>query len=502
MIVRGESSEAAGLRKRELLLSLRNSTVESCFSVPMLNLTMPNLPFLLAYATAALQWRPWAIGLIAALPHISNFLQPPISRFLEKRYSLLAIMRGAFVGSAAPWFFVLPATYFPEIHHTAFAIILCIATLANSVASVAWSASIAEVVPERISGAYFGRRNLAFGAWTLITVLSAGKLVDANENSLIVFALIFAAAGTARLLGLFFLNKMTFPKSVIERRTSTYRVSDLLSPLLDSNYRNYMLFIAGWGFFLNLGAPFYTVYLLRHLHVNVGHTLVLATLSTLGGILTLKSWGMLSDRFGSKPVQYVTAYAWCLVGVLGWAIVSPGREAHLFLAYTFVGGATAGFQLTQFNLMLKLIPRGKGSSYIAVFVAVTSAFTCLGPLAGGALLATLPTDFGVILGQTITKFHCLFLASFVGMLLCLPFLTSTREPSAEAIHHVWRSMVRMRSFNPLLAVTNAASFLFTPRGILSLGTHSFRSLRRQLRNVVEVGTEIVEGGQSILKERQ
>jgi MFS family permease len=500
--VRGDPSKLGQLRRRELLLSLKYSTVEACFSVPALNLTMPNLPFLLAYVTSALQWRAWAIGVVAALPHICNFLQPPISRLLERRYSLQTIMRWGFVGSAVPWFFVGPARHWPGIQDEVFVLMLTIATLANSITSVAWSASIAEVVPPRISGSYYGRRNLAFGAWTLLAVLAAAKIVDEGNNSAAVFGWIFAAAGLARLMGLFFLNKMKFPVSVTERRAETYKFRDLLRPLTDPNYRTYILFVGFWGLFLNMGAPFYTVYLLRRLDLNVGHTIVLATLSTSGGILTLNSWGALSDRFGSKPVQYVAAYAWCFVGLIAWAIASPQREAHLFLSYMIVGGATAGFQLTQFNLMLRLIPAGQGSAYIAVFLAITSALTCLGPLLGGAALAILPNDLGVIFGQTITDNHLLFTVSFVGCLMVLPFLTATREPASTGVHDVWRSMMRMRSFNPLLAVSSAAAFLFTPRGILSLGRYSVRSLRRQVRNVVDVGADIVEGGQTILKPRK
>ena len=41
-------------RHRELLLTLRASTIEASFSVPMLNLTMPSFPFVIAFAAAAL----------------------------------------------------------------------------------------------------------------------------------------------------------------------------------------------------------------------------------------------------------------------------------------------------------------------------------------------------------------------------------------------------------------------------------------------------------------
>jgi hypothetical protein len=491
------------LRHRELVLSLKYSTIEACFSVPMLNLTMPNLPFLLSYATAFLKWPSWGIGLLAALPHICNGVQPLVSRGLERHWSLHSIMRWGFVLSAIPWFFVGLSAHLPKgPADLVFSMLLIISTMANSVTSVAWSASISQVVPGRISGTYFGRRNLMFGSWTLGAVLLAGEIVDRAGNNSVAFACIFAAAGVARLLGLFFLKKMKFPGIVTERRAATFGMKDMLKPLLDRNYCTYMIYVGLWGLFLNMSLPFYTVFLIRYLDFNIKVPIIMSTLATLGGILTLRSWGYLADRFGNKPVQYVCSYTWILVGLAGWLTASAVLHNHLYVVYLIVGGATAGFQLTQFNLMLKLIPSGMGSLYIAIFLAVTSGLTALGSIFGGVLLALTPSQMGTFLGQPLMDYHILFLISFLGCLITLPLLTSVNEPASLGVQTVWRTMWRMRSFNPLLAMSNAAGFLTTPRGILSLGNSSIRSLRRQFKRVMKVGTELVAGGQDFIKERR
>jgi MFS family permease len=184
-----------------------------------------------------------------------------------------------------------------------------------------------------------------------------------------------------------------------------------------------------------------------------------------------------------------------LAGLLGWSIANPAWYLHLYLVFLLVGGATAGFQLAQFNLMLKLTPPGMGSLYIAVFLAVTSALAALGPLLGSALLAFTPLEVGNFLGHPFMNYHLLFLVSFLGCLLSLPILTSAHEPASKEIHHVWRSMWRMRSFNPLIALSTTAGLLLTPRGMLSLAYYSIRTVRRQFRRVVDVGTELLSGSQ-------
>ena len=169
------------LQRRDLLLSLKYSTVEASFSVPMLNLTMPNLPFAIAFAVQALGAGPTFVAFMAALPHVANFAQPPVTRALRRRRPLFSIIGLSFALSALPWGFVafLPAFDSPTTRLALFGVMLAVTTGANSFGSVAWSASIAELVPPRINGRFFGRRNLIFGFWTLLTVLVAGWTVEA-----------------------------------------------------------------------------------------------------------------------------------------------------------------------------------------------------------------------------------------------------------------------------------------------------------------------------------
>jgi hypothetical protein len=91
------------LRKRDQLLSLKFSTIEACFSVPMLNLTLPNFPFVVAFAVKVLGWKAETIGLMAALPHICNCIQPVLLGALTKRLSTYQTLVLTFTLGALPW---------------------------------------------------------------------------------------------------------------------------------------------------------------------------------------------------------------------------------------------------------------------------------------------------------------------------------------------------------------------------------------------------------------
>ncbi|MFM7817034.1 MAG: hypothetical protein ACKPGI_08710, partial [Verrucomicrobiota bacterium] len=138
--------------RRELVLSLKSATIEACFSVPMLNLTMPSFPFVIAFAVAALGWGPGAVGLMAALPHVCNLIQPILATALRRRMSLLRIMAIGFLVNAAPWGLISLLPFLqPSRRGVVFAAVLIVATLANSITAVAWSAAIAQLVPPRLS---------------------------------------------------------------------------------------------------------------------------------------------------------------------------------------------------------------------------------------------------------------------------------------------------------------------------------------------------------------
>src|SRR5439155_17383840 len=199
------------LRKRDLLLSLKHATIEASFSVPMLNLTLTQFPFAVGFAVTALGWRSGAIGWLAAIPHLCNALQPPLTYLLRKGLSLYQIMVLGFVLNALPWCFI---SFFPWMgghRHWVFALIVTIATLANSICAVAWATSMSELVPLQVRGRYFGRRNTIFGFWTLVVVLSAGYLAARYQNSLEIFGLSFTIAALLRRVGLLFLTWLKFP---------------------------------------------------------------------------------------------------------------------------------------------------------------------------------------------------------------------------------------------------------------------------------------------------
>jgi MFS family permease len=488
------------LRKRDLLMSLKYATIEACFSVPMLNLTLTQFPFAVGFAVTALGWRSDSIGWLAAIPHLCNAVQPPITYFLRRHYSLRQIMVLGFLVNALPWAFIGLLPWMGGHRHWVFAVIVSVSTLANSICAVAWAASMTDVVPLHIRGKYFGRRNMIFGFWTLLVVLVAGYLAEHYDNSLEIFGLIFVAAAWLRLTGLYFLTRMKFPPHILAVRQEGESLSEYLAVFRNRDYLWLVLFIGFWGLMLNLGMPFYSVYVLRELPLSMGGLTLLTTLSTLGGLVALPTWGALSDRFGNKPVLMTCAFLWSVAAMISWLFVGPARYGHLFLNYFIVGATTAGFQLCQFNLMVKMIPSRSKAPYISVFLALTSLLTALGPVVGGKLLMNLPHEIGTFLGQPVLRFHLVFLVSLVFCLLSIHLLQQLREPAERPLRELVRVMRTMREFNPVLGLVSVAQVIFTPRRLSRFAEESLRTIRRQTADITDVGEELMGHGLRTIKQ--
>lgn len=489
------------LRPRELLLSLKHGTVEACFSVPMLNLTLTQFSFVVAFAVEGLGWRSGAIGWLAAIHHLCNAAQPPLMWLLRRHLSLHRIIVWGFVINVLPWTFMGFLPYFGNARDAIFAGVVVVSTLGNSVCGVAWSAAMGELVPLHLRGRYFGQRNMLYGFWTLLAVLAAGFIADHYDNALTVFAMIFATASALRLIGLYYFLRMRFPESVLQPLAQREQWTDYLNVFRARQYLWLLAFVGLWGFALNLAQPFYSVYILRFLPLTISDLTVLTTVHALGGLFLLPTWGKLSDRFGSKPVMMACAVVWIAVGLPAWLMAGPDRTAHLYPTYFLVGAATAGFQLCQFNLMVKMIPARTTAPFISVFLAGISLMSAAGPLVGGQLLMHLPHEIGTLLDQPLLRFHVIFVGSLVLGMLSIHVLQQLQEPNERPLSELVRVMQRMREFNPVLGLAHLAETVFTPRRLSAFASQSWRTLRRQADDFAEVGEDLADAGWQAVRRR-
>jgi MFS family permease len=287
----------------------------------------------------------------------------------------------------------------------------------------------------------------------------------------------------------------------MQRRPQTSPYTALAGVVRDWNFIRLLVFTGLFGLCLNLGSPFYSVYVLKELPLTLGDLTIMTTIATLGGLLSLRTWGRLSDRFGNKPVMLTCALTWLTTGIICWGISSPVRYHHLYLNYFVTGFMMAGFQqIGQFNLMIKMVPPENKAHYISIYLGFTNMLIALGPVIGGIILQGLPAQVGTFMGHPVTRYHFLIVGSLLLCVLLLHLLHSLSEPEERPLRELIKVMRQMREFNPVLGLSTVAEFMFTPQGLGRLARHSLRTWRRQTNAVTDIGGELLEGGLRVLKE--
>jgi hypothetical protein len=483
----------SSLRHRQLLLSLKSATIEACFSVPMLQLTLGHMPFAIGFAVAALGWGAAGVGFLAATPFVTSIIQLPISYALQRFLSLRTIARAMFVVNAVPWFLVVLFPWLtPESRDILFAAITFVSALGNAVCSVAWAAAMSELVPLQIRGRFFGRRNMIYGFWTLVVLLAAGRIADWTKNSLLVLGIVYAVAALARLVGLHFFSRMTFPPAVTTPRHETLQLGAFVEPFKNPSYRRFLIFNGLLGMFLLMGMPFYNVFVLRELSFSLGDLTVMTTVANLAGLVSVNTWGPLTDRFGVKPVITWSVAVWATTASLLWLLTGPERRLLAYPSFFIYGFMWTLIQLLQLTFMLKMAPAGRRTYFISTYYASTYLLTFLGPFAGGWLLRALPSDCGHLLGLPLTRYHLVFVGSLVLCLATLPILRRVVEPQAGSLRAMVRHMSSSAELNPFLMLVTLAQQLFGGRAFETLVRESKRTLRKQGVVLADVGEELAQ----------
>jgi len=332
--------------------------------------------------------------------------------------------------------------------------------------------------------------------------LAAGQIAEHYGNKLWIFGTIFSVAAFSRLVGLFFLERMKFPPRVMERQPQRAPLEAFTAVFRDQNFVRLLLFTGLFGLFFNAGQPFYSVFVLKGLPFTLGDLVVLTTLQTLGLLTSLRTWGVLVDRFGNKPVMLMTALTWLTLAGAAWLFSSPAHSAHLYATYFVTGFMLAGFQnVGQFNLMIKMVPAENRAHYLSVYFSFTNLLVALGPLLGGLVLRLLPENCGTIFGLTLTRYHVVIVGSIAMCLLTLLLLRGVREPAARSMRDLANVMWHMREFNPMLAASSLAHYMFTPRGLGKLARSSLRTIRRHTGVMGDVGEELVGEGIRVIRSR-
>lgn len=232
--------------------------------------------------------------------------------------------------------------------------------------------------------------SLSIALGTILSLLAA-VYVDwwrktLTNQEIYVYSSLFLLGFIAGMIGVYFQSTIPESRMVIEKDKPDL-LNMLLMPFRDGNFRRLISFSGSWNFAVNLAAPFFTVYMLKRLQLDMSLVILLLVISQITNVFFLRIWGRFVDRFSNKSVLGVCGPLFILC-ILAWTFTTL-PEKHfatiplLIVIHMFLGLSTAGVTLASGNIGLKLSPKGYATAYLAANSVISQLAAGMGPLLGG-----------------------------------------------------------------------------------------------------------------------
>jgi MFS family permease len=335
------------------------------------------------------------IGLLAAIPPLVQLVQIPSIYLIEKFRTRRTICMYAAASSRLLWLLIalIPFMVPDNERLTVLVIVILLSTALSALAGSSWNSWMHDFLPHNRLGSVFSKRMSISIAMGIPFSLAAGFYIGRwgeqfPQYDLYGYSILFALGSLVGLLGIYFISTIPEPRMVpLEEKINLFEL--ILRPLKDVNFKNLIMFLSSWNFAVNLAAPFFTVYMLKVLKLDLTLIIALMVLSQISNVLFLRIWGRLTDRFSNKSVLGVSGPLFLLC-IFAWTYtILPERRIFTILLliaiHIFAGISTAGVTLASGNIGLKLAPKGQATAYLAANGLINSLAAGIAPILGGTL---------------------------------------------------------------------------------------------------------------------
>ncbi len=377
--------------------SLRASTADGGLSTIFSNITGG---VLLSNFLIDLGATPVQIGMLASLPMLTNLLQPLGALLSNRTNSRHNYGIWIFLPSRLLWLLLVAGIIFVDrsdlssghLVYLTLALVLTSNILA-SLGSASWMSWLAALVPPKLRGRYYSIRNLVCSLANLLCLpISSFIISNWNGSEIAGYGIVL---GFGILAGLASLGCQQFMIDINpqdyqskEQRQESLFVG-LTAPLENPNLVVFLIYFALWAFAVNLSTPFFNLYMLDHLDIDLTWVTLFSSLASGANMLMLLVWGRLSDRFGNRSLLVFAGLAismmplfWLLTGL---EQVQAQLWVCLAIFHIIWGGIWAAIDLGNNNIQIAIVPIEHHATFFAIAAAVAGISGALGATAGGLL---------------------------------------------------------------------------------------------------------------------
>ncbi len=386
-------------------------------------------------------------SIIAATPYLGGVFQIFASYALEKsgKRKLIFLISGYVHRLIWIPIVLIPLLIPQENKNIALILItmlIAIYSIANSIVNISYNSWMGDIVPENVKGSFFGKRTAISAITGIIAGVVSGKYLD-NMQSLLSFAIVFVIAAIFGALDTSCFIGVKDPPLKSLGNSSSF-ISMLTEPFKDKNYLKLIIFISSWNFGFNFAIPFLNIYMIEQL--KIGYFTISVFQQLLAGITTvlfINKIGLLSDKYGIKPIIRLCCYFVCILPLL-WCLATPNSYIIVMsISFLISGLFQQGVILLSSNFSIWLAPAKNRSMFLANFALITTLSSGVAYICAGAFMEKSPgfiykINNALFGSQVLSNFHILFIISTILMICSVVFVLPMVYDKDEKNFHLFR----------------------------------------------------------------
>ncbi len=377
--------------------SLRASTVDGGLSTVFSNITGG---VLLSNFLLDLGATPVEIGMLASLPMLTNLLQPLGALLSNRTSSRHRYGLWIFLPSRLLWLLLLGGIIFVDQSHPKSTqlvyltlTLVFVSNILGSLGSASWMSWLAALVPQKLRGRYYSLRNIVSNLASLLCLPIASFIISHWQGSEIVGYGIVLGVGIIAGLGSLCCQQLMIdinPQAAqSEAQQPESWLAELTAALTDLNLTIFLIYFGLWAFAVSLSTPFFNLYMLDHLDVDLAWVTFFSSLASGSNMLMLLVWGRLSDRFGNRVLLIFAGLGVAMMPLFwlltGFEQVRSNLWIWLTIFHVIWGGVWAAIDLGNNNIQIAIAPMKHHATFFAIAAAVAGICGALGATAGGLL---------------------------------------------------------------------------------------------------------------------
>jgi len=268
-----------------------------------------------------------------------------------------------------------------------------ISAIVGALGGPAWFSLLGDVVPEKIRGKYFSKRNKICGSVSMTTALLAAFALDffKGYGFLITgFLALFWLAALGRYISAYYFTKHYEPKTKITQ-DKYFTFFQFIKKAPTNNFGKFTIYIALINLSTVFASPFVAVYMLNELHFSYVWFTIVNLSASIFSILSMSFWGKIGDKYGNKRLLKIGAII-IPFSILFW-LISPNPYIIIFTAQLVGGVGWAAFNLAASNFIYDSVTPQRRPICVAYYNMVNGVGIFIGASMGGLFLEHIKVSF-------------------------------------------------------------------------------------------------------------